>query len=47
MAEELKKQLRAGYETAYIDGSLAADVTYKPRWSRDQAPQEGVHLSRN
>ena len=40
MTEELKKQLRAGFETAYIDGSLAADVTYKPGFVSNN-PREG------
>lgn len=30
MTEEVKLELRAGYETAYIDGSLAANLSYKP-----------------
>ena len=40
MTEELKKQLRAGYETAYIDGSLATDITYKPGFISNN-PREG------
>lgn len=40
MTEELKRQLRAGYETAYIDGSLAADFTYKPSFVSNN-PREG------
>ena len=26
------EEIRAGYETAYIDGSLASNSTYKPQF---------------
>ena len=40
MVEDIQDKLRAGFETAYINGSLAADVTYKPGFVSNN-PREG------
>ena len=40
MSENVDKLLRAGYETAYINGALAAGVAYKPSFVSNN-PSEG------
>ena len=40
ISEQLGKQLRAGFETAFIDGSLATDVSYKPSFVSNN-PRDG------
>lgn len=39
-AEQVKKQLRAGFETAFINGSLATDISYKPSFISNN-PRDG------
>jgi len=39
-SEEIRKELRSGFETAYIDGSLAANLAYKPGFISNN-PAEG------
>ena len=40
MTEDVKSELRVGYETAYINGSLAANLLYKPGFVSNN-PAEG------
>ena len=40
MVENVKDKMRAGFEAAYIDGALAADITYKPGFVSNN-PREG------
>ncbi len=38
--EQVEKQLRAGFETAFIDGTLATDISYKPGFVSNN-PRDG------